>query len=133
MSRHTIDHGAASHMSGSRRSKHSYRKDVHERIQSHRASKRSSRHSQSQTGAVKVPTRVSDYDNFPPPKYVPKDQSISVYSGVTEKTNGSRTFNKNKTYQEKMYNEKMMTQNTGRIVLVFFNPLVLFPKLQPNL
>ncbi|CAI2380032.1 unnamed protein product [Moneuplotes crassus] len=109
----TINHRVSTQHSGSRRSLHSHRRSVHERIQSHRVSKRNSRHSISQSGKIMVPTKVSDYDNYPTPKYVAKHETITTVSGMTEKSNGSRTFNKNKTYQEKMYNDKRMTYTSG--------------------
>ncbi|CAI2380387.1 unnamed protein product [Moneuplotes crassus] len=106
MNMHTLDHEPA-------RSFHASRKSVHERIQSHRASRKDSKHTVSCNGREQVPVRVSDYDSYPIHKISKKYETISTASGMTDKTNGSRTFNKNKTYQEKMYNQKRMTHNGG--------------------
>ena len=86
------------------------RKSVHSRIQSHRHSHKSSR--LSKKNRIMVPKSVSQYGNFPVPKYILRNQSISTVSRRSQESNG---FYKTQIKEGKIYNDGKVTYYSGRI------------------
>ena len=84
-------------------------RSVHSRIQSHRHSRKSGR--LSQKNRIMVPESVSQYGNFPAPKYILKHQSISTVSRRSQESNG---FFKTRAKEGKIYNDGRVTYYSGR-------------------